>query len=359
MKKFYTIFSLLSILFSVVLTSCEDEDDSLQTGLTQLKTVNFAGIPQVSTQNRVLTQEMQDAPAINISWNAVNFPVAEAPVAYNLQFDVPADTLGESAWANAQTIPVGNEVLSKEMSVKELNTLAKDFGLEAGLANTLAYRVRAYVDRPVFSQAGTFTVTPYDEVVGGELLYIPGAYQGWDPATAATIFSTATSGVFEGFLSFTDPASLGFKFTTAPNWDENYGSDGNGNLVFDGENASVPEVGTYKITVNLNDLTWQATPSSWGIIGTATPSGWDADTDMTYNYIENYWEYTGSLVPGALKFRLNDAWDVNYGSQNSTDFTAYLDDPGAHDVTEAGDYHVTFQIDNEDPSLAYYTIELL
>ena len=152
---------------------------------------------------------------------------------------------------------------------------------------------------------------------------------------------------------------MDFKFTTGPNWDENYGGDGNGNLVFDGNNVSVPVMGSYNITVNLNDMTWMAMPYSFGIIGTATPGGWDNDTDMTYNYQEGYWEYTGNLIAGALKFRLNDAWTVNYGSPNNTDFIAYLDDPGAHSVESAGNYHVTFKIDDTDPSIAYYTVEPL
>lgn len=359
MKRIYYIMACIGLIFSGILISCDEEDDSLKTGLTKLETVNFTGTPAVSSGTVVLTQDMQDAPAINISWNPVYFPVMEAPVAYNLQFDVPADTLGESAWINATTIEVGNDVLSKEIPVNRLNALAKDMGLTAGQQGTMVYRVRAYVDRPVYSKAGTFNVTPYEEVVGNGMVYVPGAYQGWDPASAATLKSTAAVGVFEGFLSFTDPAALDFKFTTAPNWDENYGGDGSGNLIFDGDNISVPSTGTYKIMVDLNTLTWTASPSSWGIIGTATPEGWDSDTDMNYNYIEGQWEYSGSLTPGALKFRLNDVWDVNYGSQNSTDFIAYLDDPGAHNVEVAGDYHVTFRIDTEDPTIAYYTVQLL
>ncbi|NVN19061.1 SusF/SusE family outer membrane protein [Muricauda sp. HICW] len=361
MKIIYNnIWFAFLALIGLGLTSCENEDDAsmyVNDELTTLKKVNFEGTPQVSPRDIVLTQEMQDEPAINVSWNKVVYPIAEAPVEYTLQFDVPSDTLGETAWQNATNIIAGSDVLGKQLNVKTLNTMAKSFGIQADTKGTLVYRVQAYMDRAIFSKAGAFKVTPYSETVSSAVVYVPGTYQGWDPTTAATLPETSQSGVFEGVITFDDPAALDFKFTTGPNWDENYGGDGNGNLVQDGDNAFVPSIGSYKIRINLNNLTWMAEPYSFGIIGTATPGGWDSDTDMTYNYQEGLWEFTGDLVAGALKFRLNDEWTVNYGSQNNTDFVAYLDDPGAHNVEAAGTYRVTFMIDNEDASVAYYTLE--
>lgn len=355
MKKLYKLI-FLSIISSLTIVSCDDNDD--MDGLTILQEVNFVSNPDIAPSSINLSQEMQDEPAMVISWDAVKFPIEEAPVQYAVQFDTPQDTVGENGWQNAKTIQAGSQVQSMAMTVTNLNDMVKDLGLEVDKESTVVFRVSAYVDRMVYSNPVAFNVTPYQAVISNEKIYAPGTYQGWDPATAATLNGTSTNGIFEGYLSFTDPNALGFKFTTGPDWTENYGGDGNGNLVFDGENVMVPEVGTYKITVNLNNMTWMAVPSSFGIIGTATPGGWDSDTDMTYNYQEDYWEYTGDLIPGALKFRLNDQWTINYGSQNSTDFIAYLDDPGAHNIDVAGTYRITFKIDPSDASIAYYTVEL-
>jgi len=363
MKRYYNY--ILIAFFSIVclgIHGCESSDDGLSIindELTTLKEVTFEGTPQATPNTVQLTQEMQDQPAVNISWNKVRFPIAEAPVDYTIQFDVPSDTIGETAWDNAFNISVGRNVLSKEILVKNLNTMVKDLGLETDVEGIVVYRVMAYVDRTVYSKAGGFSVTSYEETLSNDLIYVPGTYQGWDPATAATLGGTSVNGVFAGIISFNDPAALDFKFTTGPNWDENYGGDGNGNLVFDGNNAVVPTTGSYKITVNLNEMKWTAEPYSFGIIGTATPGGWDSDTDMTYNYKEGHWEYTGALIAGALKFRLNDDWTVNYGSQNNTDLIAYIDDPGAHSIESAGNYLITFKIDANDPSIAYYTVEAL
>lgn len=51
-----------------------------------------------------------------------------------------------------------------------------------------------------------------------------------------------------------------------------------------------------------------------GIIGDATPGGWDASTPMTYSKADGAWVIKDvTLKDGELKFRANDAWDINWG----------------------------------------------
>ena len=50
-----------------------------------------------------------------------------------------------------------------------------------------------------------------------------------------------------------------------------------------------------------------------GVIGSATPSGWDADTDMTYNEEDGSWNLTTNLTDGEIKIRANNDWDINWG----------------------------------------------
>jgi hypothetical protein len=144
-------------------------------------------------------------------------------------------------------------------------------------------------------------------------------------------------------------------------WDEFYGSTGgNGIALGDDDDLFVPSPGSYQITVDLNTLTFTAVPYDFGIIGTATPGGWDTDTDMVFDHIAEQWTYTGNLVGGAIKFRLNDAWTVNYGSANGengeiNNGTVILDNPGAHTINDTGNYTVTFRV-NTNVSTASYSI---
>lgn len=350
MKKYIGKFLLLGITI-ISLVSCDKEEI-----LTTLEEVNFSEGPYLSTSSMRLVQEEQNEPVLTISWPEVIYPI-DAPVEYTLQFGVPTDTVGDNAWENAINVTAGTDVYSKSFKGLDINLLAEELGLEPEVEADIVVRVLAFMDRTIASEPVGFTVTPFSSVITVPKIFLPGAYQGWDPATASSIPSTDVAGIYRGIMKFPEGA-LDFKITTDRTWADNYGDDDNGNLIFDStNNLSVAEAGTYLITVDLNTMRWSAEPYSFGIIGTATAGGWDADTDMIYDSEAEVWEISEYLQAGALKFRLNDAWTVNYGPRNNEEGIAYLDDPGAHNVEQAGMYEVTFKIDPEDPSIAYYTVE--
>ena len=86
----------------------------------------------------------------------------------------------------------------------------------------------------------------------------------------------------------------------------------------------------------------QTTYETVGIIGTATPNGWDASTPMNQDPAnEHRWTLTGfSLVGGEAKFRANNAWDVNWGSASFPSGTATQDGPNI--PIPAGVYDISF-----------------
>lgn len=71
------------------------------------------------------------------------------------------------------------------------------------------------------SAAVKITVTTYVATFS-EQYYLPGSYQGWDPATAAVLkHSKVTKGLYQGFvdLTTTDGADVEFKFCPTDSWD--------------------------------------------------------------------------------------------------------------------------------------------
>lgn len=78
----------------------------------------------------------------------------------------------------------------------------------------------------------------------------------------------------------------------------------------------------------------------WGIIGSATPTGWDSDTNLNYDLNTKTYSITINMVPGAYKFRLDDGWGTNYGSNSATGGDLVL---GGADIpiTVAGSYKIT------------------
>ncbi|MEM9259043.1 MAG: RagB/SusD family nutrient uptake outer membrane protein, partial [Bacteroidota bacterium] len=179
-----------------------------------------------------------------------------------------------------------------------------------------------------------------------DLLNVPGAYQEWDPGNDATALARKGDGnIFEGYVYF--PEVDGFKFADG-GWDTNWGdSDGDGVLEPGGDNLMPPSAGFFRIVVNLDDLSYSVTEVQFGLIGSATPGGWDADTDMTYDPESGAWTLTTPLTGGnEIKFRANDDWALNYGDDSAD---GLLEENGANiSVARDGTYEIKLFLDRPD-----------
>ena len=92
---------------------------------------------------------------------------------------------------------------------------------------------------------------------------------------------------------------------------------------------------------NFVSLKVTAFPSwpNWGIIGSATPTGWGSDTNLNYDLTTRLYSITMAMVVGEYKFRLDDAWAVNVGD-DANNLT--LEANGANiPITTAGTYRIT------------------
>lgn len=108
------------------------------------------------------------------------------------------------------------------------------------------------------------------------------------------------------------------KFRLNNDWGTNYGDDSNDGTIENGGSDISINAGTYLITMDLNNMSWNAEPIDlWGVIGNATPGGWDTDTDMTYDFKNQVWVVDITLSDGLIKFRANDAWSLNYGDDTN------------------------------------------
>lgn len=107
---------------------------------------------------------------------------------------------------------------------------------------------------------------------------------------------------------------------------------------------------SYTLTVTATDSNGNAGSATFafdvtsdfsvGIIGSATPTGWNSDTDLAFVTGTQY-QITIDLVVGEAKFRANDDWPVNWGD------TAFPTGTGTQDganipIATAGSYLVTF-----------------
>lgn len=96
-------------------------------------------------------------------------------------------------------------------------------------------------------------------------------------------------------------------------WEKASGDAYAGTLTTEGsDNIDAVAPGFYMMDVNLATLTYKHTLiETMGVIGSATPSLWDVDTDMTYDNSDGSWNLTIELTDGEIKIRANDGWDIN------------------------------------------------
>lgn len=175
-------------------------------------------------------------------------------------------------------------------------------------------------------------------------LYVVGDYNGWtNDASASYIISTESSeGLAEGYVYLT---AGGIKFIEVlGSWadETTFGDDGAGNLTYPGDNIPVAEDGLYYITANLAEMSYSLLKMNWGIIGNATPGGWDGQTALAYEANLNVLKGAFALTVGEFKFRANDSWSYNYGSDEA-DGNLRFDGPNIP-VEAEGDYAITLDL---------------
>ena len=101
---------------------------------------------------------------------------------------------------------------------------------------------------------------------------------------------------------------------------------------------------TGSVVQTSNSYTIKLTPypawPDWGIIGSATPTGWGSDTNLNYDLTTKIYSITMDMIPGAYKFRLDDGWGTNYGSSSATGGALVLNGSDIP-ITVAGKYLIT------------------
>lgn len=201
--------------------------------------------------------------------------------------------------------------------------------------------------------AGTYDVTfnpstgeyNFEEDLGFESVGIIGDATpgGWD---SDTDMRDNGDGTYQLIIGLSDGV---VKFRADDDWPVNWGATDfpSGTGVQDGDNIPVT-AGIYFVTFDSNTGEYNFSPASIGIIGDATPGGWDSDTDMTETGNPGEVSITMDLVDGAAKFRAMDDWPWNWGSTDFPTGTGVQD--GDNIPVTAGNYTITFNVNTGEYS---------
>ena len=352
-KKIFTVSAL-----SLALISCEDEQDLFF--LTP--EADFEILSPNSGDAVELRPETPTNPGLSLTWAEADFGTP-TEITYAIEIDKTGDEFDTPFVVTSTTNTFAT------ITSEELNSAVLGVGLTPFTQEGIDIRIKATIgtgSNESFSNTIVYLVTAYSTdlpklYVIGNFLSNSGYGSNWSPAPTLPSLAASAFGQtdYEGFVMMNE-ASPEFKLLpTNTSFDGDYGDDGNfaGTLAQTGEeNIQLPGAGYYRIRANTSTLTYTVAPVSWGIIGAATPTGWDSDTDLTYNPTTKKLEIASiALVPGAFKFRGNNAWSNGFdlGTVNADGF---LVDGG--DLTfsgAAGNYKVILDLSNP----RRYTYELI
>ena len=299
---------------------------------------------------------------VAFTWSAADYGV---PTQINYSLEAATAAAPDSK----VTITSGITTTSAEVDYETLNAiLFNDLGLADGVAEDVNFCIGVKVGE--YAKIYSNVVTVSCKVTAAEKTYptltVAGsyAYNNWTPGKGQFVFDfDGTDTKYSGVIDFgEDVSALQFKFVGAA-WGQNEFS------VPSGE-AQAPEAAELPLVAGGGDniaaytthryysLTLdKATPkviknfsfNSLGVIGDATPTGWDADTDMQFNADKQRFYVDITLIDGTIKFRADDAWDVNWGGADGVLAS------GADNIpVTAGDYRVYVNLN--DPAKPTYEL---
>ncbi|GGE95367.1 SusE outer membrane protein [Chishuiella changwenlii] len=333
MKKFLKYISI-AIIGGLAITSCSDDD------LLKVNPADYdAAVIATPSDNAslVLTEDKLDS-TYTFKWNKAEYGLNVIP-----RYTLEITTKDDAAFAKAVQLTTNSTAVEFSTSYKDLNTKVLELGIAPNVAEELIYRVVSTLgtqqSQQLISAVQTITITAYPTDLSTNWGIVGSAApNGWDGPDV----QFWKSGVINVLVAYTDlKGDSEIKFRQDNKWDFDYGDNGaDGTLEKGGSNIKIAKTGTYKITMNLNDLTYKIEEFSWGLVGDATPNGWDGpDTKLMYDGTIDSWVTTVTMKTGEYKFRQNDKWDVSYGG---TDTPGVLtNENGGNIKITAGTYKIT------------------
>ncbi|WP_345368959.1 SusE domain-containing protein [Algivirga pacifica] len=331
------------LLFAAGIVACEENDREPK--------ISNESVPPALITELEGTEVVLDAVAATDVWDTIRWEAADygATLATNYTLELSNDNFETAA-------PIVSTGLTEvAVTNEELNNAGNLLGMEAEVPVPVSFRIIADPGAglvPDTSEVQNFTLTTYPANLSFPTLWVPGAHNGWAHNDDDVIKSLDSDGIFEGYLWLESE----FKITDEAGWGgTNYGDGGAvGTLSTDGGagNLMVAETGYYRLIATPSLLTYSVTKTEWGVIGSATPNGWDGpDIDMEYDQATGLWTVTADLVEGEIKFRANDDWAINYGDEGGNG-TLELDNPNNIVIDQAGNYTIILNL-NDTPIYRY------
>jgi len=331
---------LLFITVGVLITSCDNRE------LVTLD-ANANSLLTLSETNLILGQFDEGTNVLTAIWTQPDLGF-DAEVSYKLLID-----LVSGDFANPKVIVLDNS-FEKVFTKNELNSKLLGLDADPNTATEFSFKIETKIGKynKKYSEPVNIIITPYPSILDLATTWgvvgsaTPNGWNGPD----MPFYQTGEANVYAAYVTL---ASGEIKFRENNDWGNNYGDNDN-DLSLEPSGANIPvTAGSYKILMNLDNLTYTITPFSWGIVGSATPNGWNGpDMPLIYDEYSDTFKAIVNLVDGEIKFRQNNTGDIEYGDDGAN---GTLENEGANITVTTGSYLVTLNF--TDPDNPFYTIE--
>ncbi|MDR3119417.1 MAG: SusE domain-containing protein [Mediterranea sp.] len=322
MKNIY-LYTLLTGILGFGLISCETDKDPV---LSVKANAELEAMPQ---SDYVLSASNASDPFV-IKWKQVDFGFTP----------VNTYTVVLKNKANGQIITLGTATGGElALTNADINTYAGKVYAYPGQATDMSVSLSYSAYNGELDDAATneieFKITPYNpNAVEWNYVYAVEGYPDWDFNTAYLLGDIDADGVYEGYVNFTGAAATR--------------ADGISYTILDGRTLEVlangnedAGAGFYQVMYSQGVAALSGGPITWGIVGDATPGGWDTDTEFEYDAETRLWTKVARLlVDKSFKFRGNNDWGVNLGA-----IQGHEEDMGGGLVANGENMKVVFEKD--------------
>lgn len=346
MKSYkYLLFALGALLMG-----CEELEMSRTYPEQEIVAPRLGEIPDISITANNMDQEM------DFTWSKADFGVP-TQVDYALEASLTTTpSLELITGLTTNSIVLSYELLNQ--------VLFNGLEMESDKATPVYFFVSAKIGsrEKIYSAPVPAQITTTKASKAYPMVYVIGSFNAWQdyPQTQQLFDFDGTDTNYSGLIGFGGKASEGFKIRgTQSGWSDesNWGLDSEADapateaksiaLISKGSssNISIYSHDFYSFTFDKSGpaLSVNFRFDCLGVIGSATPNGWDADTDLQFDpKSQRFWADI-ALTDGEIKFRADDSWDLNWGLRAGDNF---LSSGGDNIAVSAGEYRLWLDLNN-------------
>jgi hypothetical protein len=346
--KFGGVIDAEITLDAMVVASQSNNNEPKNSNVVQIIVTPYGDLALTPSSTSVVTNAaISSEEALEVTWST-------AFVGFNgVKTYVLEHAEGDTDFASPTSVDVTE--FTKSFTHFELNKIALAYGIAAGAAGTIDFRIKATneLGTVLYSNIATVSVTPY---IAFNSIGIIGDATPGDWATDTDMYRPDATKPTEWTVTVYLMGGKAAKFRADDDWVDNWGSTDfpSGTGTQNGSDIPVSTSGYYKINLDVGTGVYSFTQVTTTVYTNVSligeQSNWGPDiADLTKDPTnDQVWTGIVNLEVGNLKFRADHDWATNWGIESGTSASSLsgysTQNGGDMEITEAADYFIYINV---------------